>query len=136
MGAGAHVRRVQRTPYVRARGRSRMNRRAFLLIFVVALTLVLCLSALWRSHLAAGGPALEGDQERYYFQAADFARSGFRVSTVPSLNYTGVLFFYGAVFAVFGHNVVAPALVNLLLVAAATLLLIRVGTKIKGRRDA
>ena len=107
---------------------------AYVFIASLAITLLI-LGPRWNDHLAAGGARLEGDQERYYFQASEFARDGFRIDKLPSLNYTGVLFIYGALFALAGQNPYAPMLLNTLAVLAATLLLARVGYKIKPKRD-
>jgi hypothetical protein len=113
---------------------ARLLRLGYLFIAALAVTL-LVLGTRWKANLANGGPGLEGDQERFYFQAAEFARGGFRLSSMPSLNYTGVLFVYGVVFKIFGHNPYAPALLNALLTLFATLLLARVAYKIKRERS-
>ena len=112
----------------------RLLRIGYLFIAALAIALVI-LGPRWNADLARGGPSLEGDQERFYFQSAEFARGGFRLHSVPSLNYTGVLFVYGVVFEIFGHNPYAPALLNALLTLFATLLLARVAYKIKKERS-
>jgi hypothetical protein len=112
--------------------------RRLIYVFLAKLAIVLLvLVPLWQRHLGAGPDALEGDQERYYFQAESFARDGFRIERIPSVNYPGVLFIYGAVFRVFGHNAYAPAIVNSFASLLAALLLMRVAYKIDpapGRR--
>jgi len=98
--------------------------------------MLLVLATRWSANLAAGGVSLEGDQERFYFQAGQLARDGFRLSHLPSLNYTGVLFVYGVIFRIFGQNPYAPLLVNLLLIVVVTVMLVRVAYKIKSERTA
>jgi hypothetical protein len=92
--------------------------------------LLLVLVPLWQRHLGAGPDALQGDQERYYFQAESFARDGFDIARIPSVNYPGVLFIYGGIFRLFGHNAYAAAIVNSFASLLAALLLVRVAYKI------
>jgi len=63
------------------------------------------------------------DPQRYYYQAQDLVDNGWNAGFV-SLNYVGVLYYYGAFFALFGHNPVIPALINSLTTLVATLALI------------
>ncbi|GIW93672.1 MAG: hypothetical protein KatS3mg110_1713 [Pirellulaceae bacterium] len=52
------------------------------------------------------------DPQRYYYQSADLLRPGHHEDLLSSNNYPGVLFYYAGIFALFGHNPAAPALVN------------------------
>jgi len=76
--------------------------------------------------------ALEYDPLRYYFQAQELVENHW-VADFVSLTYVGVLYYYGCIFYVFGHNPVIPALANTLLTLVATLFLIKVCYEIKGQ---
>ena len=92
---------------------------------LLKIVLVLALlSAGWLPQLDVTSPTYGYDPQRYYFQAQDLAASGFDRSALPALNYTGVLFYYAAVFWTFGHNAVLPALINVAGTLVATLLLV------------
>lgn len=97
------------------------------------LFLLLFLYRPWTSRLDMRLPSFGGDQERFFFQSYDLAVSGFRLDALPDLNYTGILFLYGALFAVFGHNAVAPAIFNAFVTLCATLILVRVGYFLRER---
>ncbi len=90
----------------------------------------------WMPQLNPNGAAFGYDPQRYYFEAFDLANAGFdpRI-TGFSLNYTGVLFYYGALFKAFGHNPVLPAVLNMSVTLAAVSFLIVVAYRIKGQRD-
>ncbi|HWW60362.1 MAG TPA: hypothetical protein VN181_03250, partial [Thermoanaerobaculia bacterium] len=65
------------------------------------------------------------DPQRFYFQANDLQEAGYNTAAIPSINYTGVLYVYGAVFQTFGHNAFAPALINALVALWCILAAIR-----------
>lgn len=75
------------------------------------------------------------DAQRFFFEAQDLVDSGWSPDLV-SLNYVGILYYYGAMFSLFGHNPVVPALVNAFLTLIATLYLVKTGYEIKGQREA
>lgn len=105
-------------------------------VFLAKLPLLLILLYVgWVPLLSSSAAAFGYDPQRYYFQANQLAQSGFSLNALPSLNYTGILFFYGGVFAIFGHSPAAPALVNSFVTLLATLALVRIGYSVKRRRD-
>ncbi len=72
------------------------------------------------------------DPQRYYFQAQELAESGFGDwELVSAVNYGGILYFYGSMFCLFGHNPAAPALINCLTTLIAALLVVRVAYLIR-----
>lgn len=98
---------------------------------VVALLFAGWVPQLDRTHAAFGY-----DPQRYYFEADDLANAGFDPSAMDvSLNYTGVLFYYGAVFKAFGHDPLLPAVLNMVVTLAAVALLVLVAYRVKGQRD-
>ncbi len=68
----------------------------------------------WLPHLDQNDPAYGYDPQRFHFEAWELARSGFDPSTIQllSLNYGGILYYYGGAFTVFGWSAVVPALLN------------------------
>jgi hypothetical protein len=64
------------------------------------------------------------DPQRYYKFSWDLVVAGWDTFEI-SQNYQGILFYYGGIFAIFGHNPVVPALVNTFLTLLGCLLLIR-----------
>jgi hypothetical protein len=77
------------------------------------------------------------DPQRYYLQAQELIDHNWSVRYLEqiSLNYTGILYYYGAIFYVLGRNPVVPALFNTFVTLIATLYLVKVGYEIKGRRE-
>jgi len=76
------------------------------------------------------------DPQRYYQDAYDLIETGWNVT--QSTNYQGIIFYYGALFYLFGHNPVIPALINAFVTLLGTLFLIRVAYELKtlrGPRD-
>ena len=51
------------------------------------------------------------DPVRYYYQAGDLARNNFDFGLIH-INYIGVLYYYGVIFYLIGHNPIIPALLN------------------------
>lgn len=68
----------------------------------------------WVPHLDQNDPQYGYDPQRFHFEAWELARSGFDPTTIQllSLNYGGVLYYYGAAFSMFGWSPVVPALLN------------------------
>lgn len=97
----------------------------------LAITLFL-LYAGWTPQLFQTSLASWGyDPQRYYFQAQKLIEHDWS-SYFVALNYKGILYYYGAIFYVFGHNPVIPALINAFITLIATLYLIKVCYEIKG----
>ena len=72
------------------------------------------------------------DPQRFYGDAYNLIKNNW----VPPVatNYQGIIYYYGVVFYVFGHNPVAPALINCFVTLLGTLFLIRVAYHLKGWR--
>lgn len=105
-------------------------------VFLLKLLLVLLLVRFgWMPQLELYSATWGGDPARYYYMAQNLGRAGLSLLAVQGLNYTGILFYYGLVFAVFGFNHLVPALINTFVTLLATLLLVRIGYKIKRRRS-
>ncbi len=80
------------------------------------------------------------DPQRFYFDARTLIEGGFdpAVARAINVNYPGILYYYGVIFALIGQNPVIPALVNAFITLLATLLLVRVGYQVRrgrGPRD-
>ena len=73
------------------------------------------------------------DPIRYYSQAQDLVDANWSLDII-NLNYVGVLYYYGLIFYIFGHNPVIPALINALLTLVACLYLVRTCYEVKGER--
>jgi hypothetical protein len=82
----------------------------------------------------ASSPVWGYDPQRYYSQAQELIDNEWSPEFL-SLNYVGILFYYGAVLRLFGRNPVAPALVNASVTLIASLYLVWVGYEIKQQRD-
>lgn len=78
------------------------------------------------------------DPQRYYFDAYELAESGFNYDAISyyiGMDSPGILYFYGILFYLFGHNPVIPALINAFITLLATLLLVHLGYTIKTERS-
>lgn len=74
------------------------------------------------------------DPQRYYIQAQELIDNNWSPNFI-SLNYLGILYYYGAIYYAFGHNPVIPALINTFVTLIASLYLVKVGYEIKGPRS-
>lgn len=63
------------------------------------------------------------DPQRFYIDAQDLIENEW--NPVAGSNYQGIIFFYGAIFYLFGHNPVIPALINIFVTLLGTLFLMR-----------
>lgn len=72
------------------------------------------------------------DPQRYYQDAYDLIERGW--NPIAGSNYQGIIFYYGAIFYLFGHNPVIPALINAFVTLNGTLYLIRLAYEFKGER--
>lgn len=75
------------------------------------------------------------DPQRYYFQAQELVDNNWQIPSTISLNYAGILYYFGAIFTLVGRNPVVPALINTFTTLLATLLMVRVGFEIKTERS-
>lgn len=73
------------------------------------------------------------DPQRFYIQAQELVSNNWS-SAIFNLNYVGILYFYGAIYYIFGKNPVTPALINNFITLFASLYLVKVGYEIKNRR--
>lgn len=64
------------------------------------------------------------DPQRFYIQAQELIDNNWSPSFI-SLNYVGILYYYGVIYYAFGHNPVNPALINAFATLLGTLFLIR-----------
>lgn len=102
------------------------------------LALLILLHVAWIPMLDPSSPNYGYDPQRYYYLARSLADTGFNISAIRSienLNYIGIVYYYGVVFALLGQNPVLPALINAFVTLLATLLLVRVGYMIKRERN-
>jgi hypothetical protein len=63
------------------------------------------------------------DPQRFYIDAWDLIENGW--NPLAGSSYQGIVFYYGAIFYLFGHNPVMPALINAFVTLLGTLFLIR-----------
>jgi len=98
----------------------------------VGLTLFLLYSG-WIPDLSQGLSASGAyDPQRYYYDAYTLIEDGW--NPVVGSNYQGIIFYYGAIFYLFGHNPVIPALINVFVTLLGTLFLIRASYEFRGLR--
>ena len=64
------------------------------------------------------------DPLRYFYDAQDLIENGW--IPVAGSNYQGIIYYYGAIFYLFGHNPIIPAMLNGFITLLATLYIIRV----------
>lgn len=92
----------------------------------------------WLPELAPGStPDWGYDPQRFYEQAWDLTQNGWSTAGLQ-LNYVGILYYYGGLFLVFGHNPITPLLANSLVTLVATLYVVKAVYEIKvtrGGRD-
>lgn len=74
------------------------------------------------------------DPQRYYVQAQELIEAGWSPDFL-SLNYIGILYYYGALMYILGRNPVIPALANALVTLLATLYLVKTSYEIKPDRS-
>ena len=63
------------------------------------------------------------DPQRFYIDAFELIQNGW--NPLAGSNYQGIVYYYGAIFYLFGHNPVIPALINAFVTLLGTLFLIR-----------
>jgi hypothetical protein len=98
---------------------------SFWLIKVIATLLLLYLG--WMPQLDPTASSSWGyDPQRYYQYSWDLVQQGWNPVGLEQ-NYQGIMYYYGAVFAVLGRNPVIPALINAFVTLFGTLFLIRCG---------
>lgn len=102
-------------------------------LFKVALTLVLVCGA-WMPQLDPASSTWGYDPQRFYYLAKELLDNNWRVNLL-SLNYVGVLYYYGAIYRVFGYNPAIPALVNAFVTLVASLYLIETAYLFKVERQ-
>jgi len=96
---------------------------SFWLIKVFATLLLLYLG--WMPQLDPSASSSWGyDPQRYYQYSWDLVQQGWNPVGLEQ-NYQGIMYYYGAVFAVLGRNPVIPALINAFVTLLGTLFLIR-----------
>lgn len=74
------------------------------------------------------------DPQRYYVQSQTLIENHWSSASF-GMNYMGILYYYGAIFFMLGHNPVIPALINAFLTLIASLYLVRAGYEIKDERN-
>lgn len=75
------------------------------------------------------------DPIRYYYQAQELVDQDWNPSVI-AISYVGILYYFGGLFYLFGHNPINPAFLNAFTTLLATLLLVRVGYEITTHRSA
>lgn len=88
----------------------------------------------WMPQLDPSSVAWGYDPQRYYIQAKELIDNNWSID-LHSLNYVGILYYYGAIYRLLGFNPVIPALINAFVTLLASLFLIKVCYEIKGKRE-
>lgn len=109
-----------------------LNILGYFWLIKLAITFIL-LFAGWIPRLNPSSADWGYDPQRYYFQSQELVDNHWMFN--GGLNYVGIVYFYGAIFTIFGHNPVIPALINSFVTLIASLFLIKVGYQIKSHRD-
>lgn len=73
------------------------------------------------------------DPQRFYYDAFNLIENGW--SPTGGSNYQGIIYYYGFIFYLFGHNPVIPALINAFVTLLGTLYLIRIAYEFKEIRS-
>lgn len=117
-------------------GDPRLSILGYLWLIKIGLTIVLLYFG-WIPQLDYRTSVVWGyDPQRYYQDAIDLIHNGWR-PTVGS-NYQGIIYYYGAMFFLLGHNPIIPAAVNTFVTLVGSLFVIRVAYEakaIRGRDD-
>jgi hypothetical protein len=93
------------------------------LFWLVKIIITFCLIYFgWIPQLDPSSSNWGYDAQRFYYDAWELVENDW--NPTANLNYQGVLYYYGVIFYLFGHNPVNPALVNSWLTLYATLYLI------------
>ena len=87
----------------------------------------------WMPQLDPSSALWGYDPQRYYIQAQELIDNNWSPDFL-NLNYVGILYYYGAIYYILGHNPVIPALINAFVTLIASLYLIQVGYEIKSQR--
>lgn len=104
----------------------------YLWLIKLGLTLFL-LYAGWMPQLDLSSASWGYDPQRYYIQAQQLIDNNWS-SSIFNLNYVGILYYYGGIYYVFGHNPIIPALINAFVTLIGSLYLVKVGYEIKGQK--
>ena len=104
-------------------------------LFLLKLIILICIiNFAWAPALKEITVSSGFDPGRYYHQAYELMRAGFDLKSSHlnfSINYSGIIFYYGVIFYLFGHNPFAPLLINCFVTLLATIMLLKVGYRIK-----
>ena len=101
-----------------------------------AVLVVALLYAGWVPQLNRAHETFGYDPQRYYFEAQQLAENNFdRSAMAISLNYTGILFYYGVLFKAMGHDPVLPAVMNMAVTLCAVLFLVTLAYRVKAQRN-
>lgn len=73
------------------------------------------------------------DPQRFYIQSQELIDNDWSPNLL-NLNYVGIIYYYGAIYYVIGHNPLIPALINAFVTLIASLYLVKVGYEIKIQR--
>lgn len=84
---------------------------------------IFLLYAGWIPQLDPSSGSWGYDPQRFYIDAWDIVENGWK-PLAPSI-YQGIIYYYGAIFYLFGHNPVIPALINAFVTLLGCLFLIR-----------
>lgn len=103
-------------------GDAKLNILSTLWLVKVIITFFL-LYAGWIPQLDPSSDNWGYDPQRFFIDAWDLIENGW--SPLAGSAYQGIVFYYGAIFYLFGHNPVIPALINVFITLLSTLFLIR-----------
>jgi hypothetical protein len=104
----------------------------FFWLIKLAITFILLFTG-WMPMLDPHSAGWGYDPQRYYYQAQELVENNWIF--YGGLNYIGILYYYGALFFVFGHNPIIPALFNSFITLLATLYIIKFAYEVTGKRE-
>lgn len=93
---------------------------------------ILLLYVFWIPLLETSDARFGFDPLRFFYDAHDLIENDW--NPLAGSNYQGIIYYYGAIFYLFGHNPIIPALINGFVMLLAILYLIRIAYELKGER--
>jgi hypothetical protein len=103
-------------------------------LWLIKLFIIISLAAFaWIPLLESPDAEIGFDPLRYFYDSNNLVENNW--IPVAGSNYQGIIYYYGIIFYLFGHDAFIPALINGFVTLVATLFLIRVAYEAKGVRS-